>query len=58
MDGEIKRKRLLGRPRSGRDNIIKVDLEGICFDGMRNLTQIREKWLAFVKRVMKFRFCM
>jgi hypothetical protein len=56
MGEEIDRKRLLGRPRSRLSNIINVDLEGICFVGVRNLTQNRKKWLAFVKTVTKFRF--
>jgi hypothetical protein len=43
IDGEIERKRLLGRPKIRWDNIIKVDLEGICFGGVRNLTQNRDK---------------
>lgn len=58
MDGEIERKTLLLRPRNRWDNIIKVDLEGIYLYGVRNLAQNREKWLAFVKSVMKFRVCM
>jgi hypothetical protein len=58
MDEEIERKRLLGRPRNRWDNIIKVDLESICFDSMGNLTKNREKWLAFVKTKMKFRVCL
>jgi hypothetical protein len=58
MDGEIERKKQLVRPRNRWDNIIMVDLKSVCLYGVRNWAQNREKWLAFVKSVIKFRLFM
>ena len=51
-------KRPLGRPRGRWEDNFKMDLQEVgrgCADWME-LVQDRDRWRAFVSRVMKFRF--
>ena len=55
--GKPEGKRQLGRPRRRWEDDIKMDLQevgGICGDWME-LVQDRDRWRAFVSRVMNFR---
>jgi len=55
--GKHGRKRSLERPRSRRENVIKMDLPEVGCGGMDwiDLVQDRERWRARVKEVMKLR---
>ena len=48
------RKINLGRPRHRRDNIIKMDLQEVCWGSMEwmYLAQNRDKWLALLNAVL------
>ena len=55
--GNPEGKRLLGRPRHGWENNIKMDLQemgGSCGDWME-LAQDRDRWRALVSTVMNIR---
>jgi hypothetical protein len=54
MVGKPDRKRLLGRPRHGLVDNIKMDLKEIGWGGMDwiSLAQDREQWRALVNMVM------
>jgi hypothetical protein len=52
--GKSEGKRPLGRPRRRWVDNIKMDLEGIGWDGKdrSNLAQVRDQWRALVNKVM------
>ena len=55
--GKPEGKRPLGRPRSRREDNIKMDLEEVgkgCVDWME-LAEDRDRWRALVSTVMNFR---
>jgi hypothetical protein len=56
--GKSEKRRLLGRPRIGWMNNIKMDLREIEWGGMDwiDLTQNRDQWRALVNTVMNLRF--
>jgi hypothetical protein len=55
--GKPERQRLLGRPRRGWDNNIKMDLQEVGCVGMDwiELPQDRDRWRALVSAVMNLR---
>jgi len=52
------RKRPLGTPMRRWEDVIKIDLRELGFDGSKwiRLAQDRDQWRAFVRAVLKLRF--
>jgi hypothetical protein len=55
--GKAEGKRSLGRPRSRWDDVVKIDLREIGWDGMAwiDLAQDRNQWRALVNTILNFR---
>jgi hypothetical protein len=58
MVGKPEGNRLLGRPRGGWEDNIKMDLQEVECEGITwiDLTQNRDRWQALLKAVMTLQF--